>query len=47
MSITYSHDGGINYDTDETPPVTNLSFQRTSVLTPGSEGSVSFKAIVK
>jgi uncharacterized repeat protein (TIGR01451 family) len=45
--ITYSHDGGISYDTDPTPPVTNLSFQRTAVLPPGGSGSVSFKVTVK
>ncbi|MBN1129419.1 MAG: DUF11 domain-containing protein [Chitinispirillaceae bacterium] len=47
MTVTYSHNGGISYDASQTPPVTNLSFQRSTALTPGSGASVSFKVTVK
>jgi len=46
-TITYSHNGGISYDANQTTPITNLSFQHTGTLAPGAGGSVSFKAIVK
>ncbi len=46
ITILYSHDDGNNYDTSETPPVTNLQFQRAAALTPGESGSVTFKVII-
>jgi uncharacterized repeat protein (TIGR01451 family) len=46
ITILYSHDDGSNYDTSETPPVTNLQFQRAAALTPGESGSVTFKVII-
>ncbi len=47
MTVTYSHNGGISYDASQTPPVTNISFQRSTALTPASGASVSFKVTVK
>ncbi|RKY55637.1 MAG: hypothetical protein DRP93_02980 [Candidatus Neomarinimicrobiota bacterium] len=47
MTITYSHDGGISFDSNQTSAVTDISFQRTTVLTPGSTGAVTFKVKVK
>ncbi len=47
MTILYSHNGGISYDGDQTPPVTNLSYQLSGTLAPGASGSVSFQVIVK
>lgn len=47
MTITYSHNNGSSYDSDETPPVTDLSFQLSGALTPGSNGQVQFKVKVK
>ncbi|MCD6446875.1 MAG: DUF11 domain-containing protein [Candidatus Marinimicrobia bacterium] len=47
MTITYSHDGGITYNSNQTAPVTHLSFQRSTALTPGSSGSISYQVIIK
>jgi len=47
MTITYSHNNGSSYDSSETPPVTDLSFQLIGTLTPGLSGSVQFKVKVK
>jgi len=47
MTITYSHNDGSSYDSSETPPVTDLSFQLSGTLLPGSSGNVQFKVKVK
>lgn len=47
MTITYSHNNGSSYDSSETPPVTDLSFQLSGTLAPGANGSVEFKVKVK
>jgi len=47
MVITYSHNGGVAYDSLQTTPVTNLLFQRTLPLDPESSGTVDFKVIIK
>lgn len=47
MTITYSHNDGSSYDSSETPPVTDISFQLSGTLAPGSSGSVQFKVKVK
>ncbi|MCK9483087.1 MAG: hypothetical protein M0R34_01825 [Candidatus Marinimicrobia bacterium] len=46
-TITYSHNGGISYDTSQAAPVTSLSFQCATTLTPGAGGSIAFKVKVK
>ena len=45
--ITYSDDWGASFGSNQSSAVTHISFQRTSTLTPGSTGSVSFKVRVK
>ncbi|MDX9778500.1 MAG: DUF11 domain-containing protein [bacterium] len=47
MIVLYSHNGGISFDADPSPPVTNLSFQRTANLAPEENASLTFKVIVK
>lgn len=47
MTVLYSHNGGISFDADPSPPVTNLSFQRTASLAPEENASLTFKVIVK
>ncbi len=47
MIITYSHDRGITYNSDQTSPVTDISFQRSIALTPGSSGSISYQVTIK
>ena len=47
MTILYSHNNGISYDSDQTAPVTNLSYQLSGSLAPGASGSVSFQVTVK
>ena len=43
MTIEYSHDGGANYDSDQTAPVTHIRFSKNSNLPAGSNGTVGFK----
>lgn len=47
MTITYSHDSGENYDSDETDPVTDLAFKLNNSLAAGGSGSVTYKVEVK
>ena len=47
MTITYSHNNGLSYDTLQTTTVTNLSFQRNNNLRAGGSGAVRFKVKVK
>jgi uncharacterized repeat protein (TIGR01451 family) len=47
MTITYSHNNGSSYDSSETPPVTDLSFQLSGTLAAGTSGSLEFKVKVK
>ncbi|MCK4529998.1 MAG: DUF11 domain-containing protein [Candidatus Marinimicrobia bacterium] len=47
MTITYSHNNGSSYDSSETAPVTDLSFQLSGTLTFGSSDNVQFKVKVK
>lgn len=47
MTVTYSHDNGVTYDSDQTQTVTNLAFQRTLTLPAGQSGSISFQVIIK
>jgi len=45
-TITYSHDGGLSYDSSDSPPVTHIKWTR-AVLPAGTVGeTVSFKVIV-
>lgn len=46
MVITYSHDGGVSYDADQSAPVTQISFIRTVPLMPAGSGAVSFDVII-
>lgn len=43
MTIQFSHDGGFNYDSSQTPPITNIQFQRGTSLPAGSGETVTFK----
>jgi uncharacterized repeat protein (TIGR01451 family) len=47
MTITYSHNNGSSYDSDDTAPVTDISFQLSGILTPGSSGQIQYKVKVK
>ena len=46
MTITYSNDGGNNYTSNQTPPVTHIKYERTTSLAPDASGTVIFKAVV-
>ena len=46
MTILYSHDGGSNFDTSQTAPVTDVQYQLGGNLAPGGSGTVSFKVRV-
>ncbi|MEA3288519.1 MAG: choice-of-anchor D domain-containing protein [Candidatus Marinimicrobia bacterium] len=46
MTIEFSHDNGTSYDVSQSEPVTNIRFTRTLSLPAGSNGTVTFKAIV-
>ena len=45
-TITFSHDDGTNYDTNQTAPVTHLRFLLTGDLAAGASGQVTFKVRV-
>jgi uncharacterized repeat protein (TIGR01451 family) len=47
MTITYSHNNGSSYDSDDSAPVTDISFQLSGILTPGSSGQIQYKVKVK
>jgi len=47
MTVQYSHDGGHSFDTEETLPITNLSFRKSDSLVPGGNGSVEFQVVVQ
>jgi uncharacterized repeat protein (TIGR01451 family) len=47
MTITYSHNNGSSYDSDDSAPVTDISFQLSGILTPGSSGQIQYKVRVK
>lgn len=47
MTILYSHDYGLSYNTSQTAPVTNLSFQRATGLSAAGSGSLSFQVRIK
>lgn len=46
ITVTYSHDNGVSYNSMQTPPVTNLSFQRTSILPAGQVDTITFNVII-
>jgi len=46
-TITFSHDGGVTYDSSDAAPVTHIRWQRTSPLAPGGNGTTSFQAAVR
>ncbi len=46
MSITFSHNDGVNYDLSQSAPVTHIRFSRIPNLAPGGSGSVTFKVVV-
>lgn len=46
-TVTYSHDGGRNYDLFQSEPVTHIKWELTGVLEPRAEGNVSFKVMVE
>ncbi|MFH1563171.1 MAG: hypothetical protein ABIF11_07135 [Nitrospirota bacterium] len=45
--ISYSHDGGLNYDEFQTEPVTHIKWELPGVLAPGAGGNVSFEVRVE
>jgi uncharacterized repeat protein (TIGR01451 family) len=47
MTITYSHNNGSSYDSDDSAPVTDISFQLSGILTPGSSGQIQYTVRVK
>ena len=47
MSVEFSHDGGFNYDSSQTLPVTNLRFIRSITFAAGDSGFVQFQVIVE
>lgn len=47
MNIFFSHDGGTTYDSNQTYPITDLSFELANILAAGSNGSITFKVQVK
>lgn len=46
-TISYSHDGGITYDSSQDLPVTYIKWELTSVLASGAGGSVGFEVRVE
>ena len=47
MTISFSHDWGLSYNSDQTAPVTNIQFTRSADLAPAASGSVSLKVLIK
>jgi uncharacterized repeat protein (TIGR01451 family) len=47
MTILFSHDGGFNWDSSQSSPITNLSFQRSIPLGPGLSGQATFKVVIQ
>ncbi len=47
MTVTYSHDGGLTYNNEETLPVTDLLFTLNGNLEAGGSGNVIYKVVVK
>ncbi|HEY3176316.1 MAG TPA: hypothetical protein VGK94_11235 [Candidatus Polarisedimenticolia bacterium] len=46
MTITWSHDSGLSWDSSELAPVTNVRWQRAALLPAGGSGSVAFRVTV-
>ncbi len=46
-TISYSHDGGVSYDTLQSEPVTHIRWELSNPLPPGGYGSVNFEVRVK
>jgi uncharacterized repeat protein (TIGR01451 family) len=45
--ISYSHDGGITFDSSQSPPVTHIRWELTIDIVPGESGNVSFKVRIE
>jgi len=45
--ISYSHDGGINYDEDQNAPVTHIRWELITPLAPKGSGNVRFKVRIE
>lgn len=46
-SITYSHNGGVDYDDEQTTPVTHIRWNLTKDIAPGASGSVYFNVKIE
>ena len=46
MTLLFSHDDGLNYDFSQAAPVTHLQFQRTTPLSPGNSGTITFEVTI-
>jgi len=46
-TVTFSHDGGITYDSLETAPITHIRWTVTAPLSPGDSGTLSFQTRVQ
>ncbi len=45
ITTEFSHDGGLNFDFSDTPPVTHILWSRTNLL-PGSEDTTGFQVVI-